>query len=254
MLLGLFAMMPRGEAAQQAKNAAQKALELDENSSEAHASMGVILEVFDWNWKGAEREFRRAIDMNPNHFDAHYEYGLLLGRLKRLDKAQAELEKSLQIDPLSARGHGGLGMIYRLKGDLKKAEEQYKKRDELDPSLPPAESEVERAQKLIDRDGRLPQHLTQLAQAYMQSGQEAEVSKLIDELEQLYKESDIGNIALYTAQAYLYLDDKDQVLKWLERAYERRDPLLIAINTWTSLDPIRQDPRFKSILAKMGLE
>ena len=254
MLLGLYAMMPRGEAAQQAKNAAQRALELDENSSEAHASLGVILEVFDWDWKGAERKFRHAIDMNPNHFDAHYEYGLLLCRLKRLDEAQAELEKSLQIDPLSARGYDFLGIIYRLKGDLKKAEEQYKKRDELDPPLPPAESAVERAQELIDRDGRLPQRLIQLARAYMQSGQEAEAYELIDELEQMYEESDTVNIAYYLTQCYVYLNDKDQALQWLEKAYERRDPLLIAINTSALLDPIRQEPRFKSIQTKMGLE
>jgi tetratricopeptide (TPR) repeat protein len=107
---------------------------------------------------------------------------------------------------------------------------------------------------LIDRDGRLPQRLAVLARAYIQSGQEAEAYKLLDELKQMYEESDVGNVALYTARAYIYLDDKDQALTWLERAYEKRDPLLIAINTWTSLDPIRRDPRFKSILTKMGLE
>lgn len=254
MLLGLYAMMPRSEAAQQAKYAAQKALELDENSSEAHASLGIILEVFDWDWKGAEREFRRAIDINPNHFDGHYEYGLLLSRLTRLDEAQTELEKSLQIDPLSARGYNFLGLVYRLKGDLKKAEEQYKKRDELNPPLPPVENPVERAQELIERDGRLPQRLLLLARAYMQSGQETEAYEIIDELKRLYEESDTVNIAYYLTQCYVYLDDKDQAFKWLERAYERRDPILIAINTSSSLEPIRQDPRFISIVAKMGLE
>jgi TolB-like protein len=95
MLLGLFGIMSRDEADQQAKNAAQRALDLDENSSEAHTSMGLILEVFDWDWAGAEREFKRAIDPNPNFFDAHYEYGLLLTRLKRLVEAEAELKKAL---------------------------------------------------------------------------------------------------------------------------------------------------------------
>jgi len=136
---------------------------------------------------------------------------------------------------------------------MEKAEEQYKKRDELNPIPPATGSAVERAQKLIERDGRLPQRLLVLARVYMQSGHEAEAYKLLDELKQMYEESDIGNIALYITRAYLYLDDKDQALEWLERAYKRRDPLLIAINTWTSLDPIRQDPRFQSILEKMGL-
>jgi serine/threonine protein kinase/Tfp pilus assembly protein PilF len=254
MLLALLAMMPRGEAAYQAKNAAQKALDLDENLSEAHTSVGVIIEIFDWDWEGAEREFKRAIALNPNHFDAHYEYGALLMRLTRLSEAEAELKKAVQIDPLSSRVHSMLGTAYRLKGDKEKAEEYNKKSAELSPIPPETGSAVERAQKLIERDGRLPQRLSVLGGAYLESGQEAEVYKLIDELKRMYEESDIGNTALYLARTYVYLDDKDQALEWLERAYERRDPLLIAINTWTSWDPIRQDPRFKAILTKMGLE
>ncbi len=254
MLLGLLAMLPRDEAAQKAKDAAQKALELDENSSEVHTSMGVIIEIFEWDWEGAEREFKRAIVLHPNHFDAHYEYGGLLMRLKRLEEAEAELKKALQIDPLSSRAHDFLGINYGLKGETDEAQEQYKKRDELNPIPPETGSAIERAQKLIDRDGRSPLRLFVLGGAYLQSGQEAEAYKIIDELKKMFEESDIGNTALYLARAYVYLGDKDQALEWLERAYERRDPLLMAINTWRSWDPIRRDPRFKAILASMGLE
>ena len=254
MLLGVFSMMPRDEGAQQAKNAAQKALELDENSPEAHASLGVILEVFDWAWKEAEREFKRAIDLNPNTFSAHYEYGLLLARSKRLAEAEAELKTSLRIDPLQSMAYSFLGLVYRLKGDVEKAEEQFKKRAELLASSVSEEDTIEGAKRLIDIDGRLPQHLAALSRAYIQSGQEAEARKLLNELERLYEEIDIGNIAYYTALVYLNLDDKDQALTWLERAYERRDPTLIVMNTSADLDPLRQESRFKSILAKMGLE
>jgi serine/threonine protein kinase/tetratricopeptide (TPR) repeat protein len=254
MLLGLFAMMPRGEAEYQAKNAAQKALELDGNSSEAHTSMGVILEIFDWDWGGAEQEFQRAIALNPNHFDAHYEYGALLMRLQRLDEAEAELKKAVQIDPLSSRVYAMLGRVYQLKGETEKEEEHYKKRDELNPVPPLTGSAIERAQKSIERDGKLPQHLRNLAIAYIQSGQEAEAYKPIDELKRIYDESDTGNTALFVSIVYLYFDDNDQALTWLERAYERRDPLLIMINVYPSLGPIRQDPRFQSILTKMSLK
>jgi serine/threonine protein kinase/Tfp pilus assembly protein PilF len=254
MLLGLFSIMPRDEAAQQAKNAAQKALELDENSSEAHASRGVILEVFDWHWKEAEREFKRAIDLNPNYFSAHYEYGILLARVKRLDEAEVELKTSLRIDPLQPMAYTFLGLVCALKGNVERAEEQYKKRDELRPPTVSEEDAVGRAKRLIDREGRAPQLLRDLSIAYIQSGQGAEARMLLNELEQLYEESDIGNIAYYTALVWLNLDDKDQALTWLERAYERRDPMLIVMNTNTGLDPLRQESRFKSILAKMGLE
>jgi adenylate cyclase len=254
MLLGLFAMMPRNEAAYQAKNAAQRALELDENLAEAHTSMGVVLEIFDWDWGGAEQEFQRAISLNPNHFDAHYEYGAMLIRLKRLDEAEAELQNAARIDPLSYRVHAMLATVYQLRGETEKAEEHRKKRNELDPVPPSTGSEIERIQKWIERDGRLPQYLRVLAYAYIQSGQEDEALKLIDELKQMYAEKDIGNTALVIIGVYLFLDEKDQALTWLEKAYERRDPLLIMLNVYEFLEPLRQDPRFKAIQKKMGLD
>ena len=254
MLLGSFSLIPRGEAAEQAKSAAQKALGLDENSPEAHASLGVILEVFDWAWKEAEREFKRAIDLNPNYFNAHYEYGLLLARLKRLDEAEVEFKTSLRIDPLQPMAYNHLGIMYRLKGDVEKAEEQNKKRDELRPSMVSEQVTVESAKKLLDRDGRFPPRLAALSIAYIRSGQEAEARMILDELQRSYEETDIGNTAYYIAHVWLNLDDKDQALTWLERAYEKRDPWLIALNTNANFDPLRQESRFKSILAKMGLE
>jgi serine/threonine protein kinase/Tfp pilus assembly protein PilF len=254
MLLGLFAAMSRDEAAQQAKRAARRALELDANSSEAHTSMGVILEIFDWDLEGAEEEFKHAIDLNPNFFDAHYEYGFLLGRLNRLAEAEAELKKALRIDPLSVRGHQVLGRIYTFSGNEEKAEEHIQKGDELSSQPVLDENPIERAQRLIDRDGKLPQRLAGLSLAYLQSGQEVEALKLLDELERLYEESDVGNIAYHVARVYRYHENYDQVFKWLEKSFERRDPNLIGIKMYTFVEPIRKDPRFMTILAKMGLD
>ena len=255
MLLGLYSVFPKDEAAQKAERAARRALELDGNSSASHTSMGVILEVFDWNWSEAEQEFKRAIDLNPNFFDAHYEYGLLLARLKRLDEAEAELKKSLQIDPLSSRAHNHLGNVYRLKGDVEKSQEHMRKSAELNPQPDLSENAIDSAQKLIERDGRLPLHLRGLCIAYIQSGQESEARKILGELKRLYEESDIGNVALSVAIVYRFLEDKDQALIWLERSYDKRDPLLISLNYSSHYyDPLSNDPRFKAILAKMGLE
>jgi TolB-like protein/Tfp pilus assembly protein PilF len=254
MLLDLFSAMPKDEAAQQAKRAARRALELDENSSEAHASMGVILEVFDWDWAGAEREFKRAIELNPNHFDAHYEYGFLLGRLKRLDEAEDELKRALRIDPLSVRGHQVLALIYRFSGNEEKADEHYRMSNELIPQTDLGENALDRAKRLIDRDGRLPQRLRQLSVAYIESGKEAEARKVLNELERLYEESGVGNIAYQLARVYRHYDNENQTLIWLERSYEKRDSLLISLNINTYFYPYRENPRFKSIVAKMGLE
>lgn len=95
--------------------------------------------------------------------------------------------------------------------------------------------------------------MSDLARAYIQSGEKAEAHKLIDELKRQYKESDIGNIALDLSYIYIDLGEKDQALEWLERSYEKRDPRLIALNTNQISDPICQDPRFKTIQVKMGL-
>ncbi|MCJ7581542.1 MAG: FlgO family outer membrane protein, partial [Candidatus Aminicenantes bacterium] len=254
MLLGLFSMMPSDEAARLAFESAKKALELDEISSQAHTSMGVILEVFNWDWQGAKREFKRAITLNPNHFDAHYEYGFLLNRLRRWDEAEIELNKSLQIDPLSERGHYYLGTILIKKGEPEKADKHYKIAEELDPPSVTGDNAIETAQKQIKRDGRLPQRLNALAYAYYDSGQVIEARQIIKEMEQLYEESDIGNIAYFTARTYLQLDEMDQFLNWLEKAYESHDPFLIVLNSSFDFEPVRQDPRFKSILKKMGFE
>ena len=254
MLLGIFSMASRRETAQQAQRAARRALELDPDSPEAHASMGVVLEVFEWDWAGAEREFKRAIALNPNHFEAHYEYAFLLGRLRRLDEAERGFKRSLEIDPLSYRAHQYLGWVYRLKGDEEKAKEQTEKRDELAPPPVTADSELERIQILIDRDGRLPQHLRGLARAHIRAGQEAEAKKLVEELERLYASSDVANVALHTAGVYYSLNDMGKALDWLERAYERQDPLLINLYINAAYDPLRPEPRFKAILKKMGFE
>jgi len=147
-----------------------------------------------------------------------------------------------------------LTTAYRLRGETEKAEEHRKKRDELDPVPATEGSSIEIAQKWIERDGRLPQYLRALAFAYIQSGQKDEAYKLIDELKQMYEEKDIGNTALFTAGVYLFLDETDQGITWLERAYERRDPLLIMLNVYAFLEPLRQDPRFKAIQKKMGLD
>ncbi|MBN1221720.1 MAG: protein kinase [Candidatus Aminicenantes bacterium] len=254
MLLGLFSLISRDEAAKQAKEAVQKALDLDANSSEAHTSMGVILEIFDWDWKGAEREFKRALDLNPNHFDAHYEYALLLSRTKRFDEAEVEFKKSLRIDPLQYMAYDKFSVLYKRIGDIDKAEEQSKKRDALQPPFSSGADAVERTKRLIERDGRLSDHLRLLAEAHIQSGEETEAFKIIGELEAAYKSSDIGNIAFNTAVVYLYLNETDKAVLWLERSYEKRDPLLC---TWmvnsTDPDPLRQDSRFTAILTKMGL-
>ncbi|MFC2160168.1 protein kinase [Acidobacteriota bacterium] len=254
MMFGFISMMSRDEIAHEAFYFGEKAIELDENSSQTHTSMGVILEVFNWDWLGAEREFKRAITLNPNHFDAHYEYARLLDRLRRWDEAEIEYKKSLQIDPLSLVGHSFLAGLLTKKGKLEEAEEHSKIADELDSSSITGENAVERAQKRIKRDGKLPWALRNLALAYFQSGQEDKARQVVGEMERMYETSRAVNIAFDIATMYSIFDEKDSFLNWLEKAYERRDPRMIILYYRDFPDEITQDPRFKSILKKMNFE
>jgi serine/threonine protein kinase/tetratricopeptide (TPR) repeat protein len=254
MLFGLFAYIPRNEAESLAKQAARGALEFDPDSADAHASLGVIKEVFDWDWEGAENEFKRAIELNPNCFEAHFEYGYFLNRLMRLEMAEAQIREALRIDPLSNRVYDVLGWNYRLKGEEERAEEMYAKSDELYDSSLKEEDPVKRAQLLIERDGRLPQRLRGLARAYLQAGEKDKADNVLTEMIELYETSRIGNTAFYIASMWYLLADNEQFFTWSERSYERRDPMLINLKTSLRNDPIREDPRFQAILKKMRLD
>jgi pentatricopeptide repeat protein len=182
MLLGIFSHIPRDEAASQAKQAARKALELDPNSAEVRASLGVILEVFDWDWEGAEREFIGALELNPNCFEAHYEYGFLLYRLMRLDSAESHFLEALRIDPLAYRAYDYLGGVYELKGENEKAKEMDDKSRELYDPAPDEEDPIVRIQQWFEREGRRPASLRALARAYINAGERDKADKILDEM------------------------------------------------------------------------
>ena len=254
MLLGIFSHIPRDEAASQAKQAARRAVELAPDMSEAHASLGVILEVFDWDWEGAEREFIRALELNPNCFEAHYEYALLLVRLMRLDSAESHYLEALRIDPLSYRVYDYLGGLYELRGENEKAKEMDDKAHELyDPSSD-EEDPIVRVQEWIEREGRRPASLRSLARAYLNAGDKDKTYEILDEMIEVYESSRVGNAAFYIFAMYYHLGDNDEFFTWLERSYERRDPMLINLKTSLINDPLREDPRFQAILKRMRLD
>ena len=254
MLLGLLSIMPLDEATSQAKQAARRALDLDPNLSEAHTSSGVILEVFDWDWEGAERAFTRALELNPNSFEAHYEYGFMLGRLNRWDAAEAHLQETVRIDPLSYKAHDILGWVYEHKGDEEKGKELRDKADELYGTEPQEEDPVERAMQLIEKYGRLPRYLNNLANIHFSAGEKDKADRLLNEMIALYETSRFGSQAYDIARQWLKRGETERALTWLERAYERRDPLLILMNISRTFEPIRSEPRYQAILQKMGFD
>lgn len=254
MMLGKRGHIPRDEADVNAKTYVQRALEIDPDSSEAHSSMALILEVFDWNWEEAERKFRHAIGLNPNNFGAHYELGLLHLRTKKLKRAEEELLKALELDPLSYGPLVGLVRIYEFTGQKDKVREYNERIKEIRAQDTEKEDPIEALNITIAKRGRLPSLLGRLGANYATSGNSEDAWKLAAELEDLYKKSKISNIASALSWIMISLGEKEISMDWLTRSIEKRDTDIIEINILPWFDGLRDEPRFKKMLKEIGLE
>ena len=248
------------------KTAATKALELDQNLAEAHTSMAYEKYQFEWDWAGAEREFKRAIELNPNYPTAHHWYGLELANMGRLDEAFRELKRAQELDPLSlviiastgwalyearrydeaiaefqkslamdpnfARAHWGIAEPYELKGNYDKAI-----------------AELQRARQLDDTS---PSMLALLADANARAGRRAEALTILHELDQRKKLRYVDSY--YVAQVYAALGDQEQALRSLEEAYNERSSLLIWLKLAPKFDNIRSDARYIDLIRRLGLQ
>jgi len=255
MMLVHHGSVNRDEGEINAKKYAQKALDLDPNSSEAHSSMGVIIELFDWNWEEAEKWFLYAIELNPNNFGAHWEYGLLLLRTNRLEESERELMRSFELNPLADWILSRLVMIYNLKGLHDRAREITKKINELGlPWEERVEDSIESLSKRIAEEGRLPHLLGRLGMCYAESGNIVEAKKLISELETLINTGNSSNMATSISWIMLSLGEKEKSIEWLNRAVERHETALIGMNIIPFFNGLRGDPRYKIVLKKIGFE
>ena len=258
MLLGLSSVLSRDEAAANALNAAQKALELDKNLSEAYVSMGVIKMVFDWDWKGAEAELKKAISLNPNNFDAHHEYGWLLFRTYRYDEAEKEWIHCQTMDPLNPLALRELRIFYLCRGQEGKAENIIRQLKEIRTDWAEFRENsyysVEKASLNIQEQGRNLGSITYLAIAYIKSGNSKEASKLIEELKSLYEEGHEGNVACSLADIFDALGEKEKILTWLERAVEKKAPALINLSLCFWFKSLQEEPRFQALLKRVGLK
>jgi TolB-like protein/Tfp pilus assembly protein PilF len=247
-----------------AKAAAKKALELDDTLAEAHTSLAYVLHVYDLDFDGSIREFQRAIELNPNYATAHHWYGIeLLVSLGRFDESIAELKRALELDPLSLPINGALGRTYYFARRYDEAIEQLRKTSEMDPgfyyahwnlgstlaakgAIGAAIGEYQKARALDDD----PFVLGLLGHAYASSGNKTEAEKILDQLKELSKERYVS--AYSFALVNLGLGDKEETLRWLEKSYrDRAGNDLAYIKVEPLLDPLRGDPRFEELVAKV---
>lgn len=266
-LLQVYAYLPPKEAFPKAKAAAEKALEIDSSLAEAHASLAWVRWSYDLDWSAGEKEFKRALELNPNYATGHHWYSIYLTAMGRHAESLAQIKRAQEVDPLSLMINTDLGFVlfYGRQDDL--AIEQYHKTLEMDKdfvvsywrlAMIYAQKEMyneaiaatQNMKKLLG--GEDPLFLTTLGYIYSLSGKRDGAKKVLNELSELSKHGYISSMRI--ALIYMGLEQKDQAFKWLEKAYEERDFWMTLIKVAPPLDRLRSDPRFKILLKKMNLE
>jgi DNA-binding winged helix-turn-helix (wHTH) protein/tetratricopeptide (TPR) repeat protein len=262
LLLTAGAQSP-GEAARRMKAAARKALELDATLAEVHASIGYVMTFHDWDWAGAEAEFRRAIELNPNYATAHHWYGIFLRAMGRFDEAIQETRRAQRLDPLS------LIISVSLAGDFYYARlynetvEQCRRTLELDPNFfiavgllgiayaqsgryAEAIPQLRRAWS-IEPDNEV---LTMIGYCHAMMGKRAQAKRVIAQLRRRAGRKYVEPLCMVIMHAALGEDD--EAFAWLEKAYAGRNGWLAWIKTDPRLDPLRPDPRFADFERRLG--
>jgi len=254
--------LPPLERLPKAKAAAERALELDDTLAEAHASLGFIRYKFDWDWAGAEASFKRAMALNPNYATAFHWYGEMLGLVGRFDEAVAALQQAERLDPLSTAIKHNLGETWFRARQFDRTEQMAREMLDLDPMAPQVHYlrwHIAQAQgRYDDAVAERIQHLTKLTtppeiladlqQARATGGWRAYWQKELDL-------AAAGKLNLNTnelAKHCLYLGNKEQALRWMEKSFAERGDVPVLIKTLPSYDSLRADARFAKLLQRAG--
>lgn len=245
-----------------ARDAAKKALAIDDKLSEAHAALGYMRLYYDWDWVETELECRKAIKLNPNNAMAHHYLALYLSVMGRLDEALAESKQAQELDPLAQIITSILGMNYCYIHRYDKAMEQFQKVIELMPNFMAAHYNIgflnlykgnyKEAIEAFQKDDLTTWSKGGLGFAYGMCGERDKALQLIDEL--IERKNEMYFPSYFIAGIYSGLGENDKTFEWLDKAYNEHDSQMIYLKLpWPWYEPIRYDPRFKTLLRKMGL-
>lgn len=259
-LLSGYTFTPQTEAIPKARAAALKALELDEGLAEAHTSLALITENYDWNWAAAEKEYRRAIELNPNYATAHHWYAEFLTWQGRFDEAFAESERARQLDPLSLIIASDNAAILHYSRQYERAIAHYHAVIDMDPNFAQAHlvvaSYVAKGQFALaladlDKWESGPWKWSWQAHVYGRAGQRAQAKQALGKLQQLYRRQYLSpDLALW---AWVGMGDTDETYAWFEKAYAVHSNALTSLKVNPAFDPLRSDPRFQDLLRRVGL-
>jgi eukaryotic-like serine/threonine-protein kinase len=267
LVQGWIGQLAPNEIYPKARESATKALELDETLAEAHNALATVKRDYDWDWPGAEKEYKRAIELRPSYATAHQWYGELLAVLGRKQELVAEMNRAQQLDPLSPAISGErAAMLLRATGRDDLALQELRKALEFDPSFPhthwhiglvhlwkgrltEAGAEFQKAEALAPD---ITMYKGGLAHVYAREGRTSEARTLLDELKELSKTRYVSGLDL--ASIYIGLGQREQAFTYLEKAYQQRDPRLILwLTSRPEFEGLRSDPRMKDLVRRVGL-
>ncbi len=263
VVLADWDFLPPGEAHPKARAAAMRALEIESTLAEARTALAYVKYIYDWNWGEAEKEFKRALELNPNYATGHQWYAEFLTTMGRFDEALEEIRRAQELDPLSLIINAIEGWFFYFARQYDLAIEQCRKTLEMDPNFAPAHiyllwcyaqkgmdeeaiAEYQILQELIGKVASL-KYVSHVSAVWVERG---EALKAIDELIKLSQQIYVspGNIA----SIYASLGEKDQAFQWLEKAYKQRDSWMTFRKVHPRFDPHHSDPRFADLLRRMN--
>lgn len=266
-LLSGYGANPPGETMPQAKAAAMKALEIDDQLAEAHASLAEILHNYYWDFPAEERELKRALELNPNYATAHQWYGEYLTSMGRHDEAIAEMHHAVELDPLSVIINRTLGDAYYFARRYDEAIDQYHKTIEIDPNFALAHAlladayvakgryteavaEYAKAEEL-GLGGGTKQSAAAMLDSYAKGGWKGNLLYMAARFEEQSKH---GYVQSYiVACVYAELRNTEKAFTWLEKAYQERDSIMPLLKVDPRLDSLRSDPRFADLVRRVGI-
>ncbi len=262
---GWYSRLAPNETFPKAKEAVAQALKLDETLAEAHTSRAHIYLEYDYDWEAAEREYLRAIELNPRYPIAHHWYGGYLSAMGRHEEAMRQAERARELNPLSLIINTWIGLRQYFAGRYDVAVLEYQKALELDPDFAPAhwhmgwalektgryEEAISAAQRAIEISDGNPLYIASLGRAYAIAGRDQEARAILHQLE---LESVSRHVSAYhVAVIYGALGQTDEAFLWLDRAYEERSPWIGYVREDPRTEDLRSDPRFSALLQKVRL-
>lgn len=264
-MLGSYGELRPRVAMPKAKAAAEKTLRIDSTLAEPHLSLAYVKEAFEWDWSGAEREFKLAIELNPNYPTAHHWYAEYLVVTGQTQEAIRQMKWALDLDQFSFVINEATGWIFYLAHRYDEAIEQYLRTLELDENFVHThfclglayiqksnfQKGIAHFHKAINILGRYSTALAGLGLAYALSGRRSEAEALIEELKEIDQRKYVPRYLV--ALVYTGLGNRDQAFAWLEKSFDEKESGLVWLQVEPSSDRLRADPRFADLVKRIGI-